>query len=220
MSFVVPKQDTYLTPFCEDTPSDLGKWLRIYNLFVRVGDDEVEGKNSTRFDTLSDISGEMPNISARVYDYSGVELDATWSISSPNLISVNSGQVVVNNCLIELGDFTSNFNESDGHWSTGNIYGTWTIPNSSTMNIFMCVLFNPYNDDGTVNSTEPLAKIVYVRNDEIDYSIMAPIWLLRVTKTGSSVSNVSILLEHSSSTVKIEQIGLWKNYLIDGGDLD
>lgn len=216
---VIPRQDTYLSPFCDDSPDGLGKWIQVYNLFVLRGNETLVGQNSSRFSTLSHITQEMPAVSARVYDHLGHDFSGTWSSGSPNTVTLNGGIVVVNNTVIELESFTTNFNESASHWSPGNIYGTWNFTNSSTDSAFMCVLYNPYMPDGTINPTEPGARIVYVTVGNLDYSIMTPIWLIKVTKTGTAVTNAQLLLETSGVTPKVEQIGYWKNYIVDGGIL-
>lgn len=217
MPQVIPPQDTYISPFSEDTPLGLGKFLEIYNIFMKIGDAGYHGFNSSR---ITSFSNTLPNISARVYDTHGIDFSGSWSSGSPNQVTLNGGSVVVNNTLIELEGFTTIFNEYASHWAPGNIYNTWSFTQSATSSAFMCVLFDPYNEDGSVNSDEPQAKIIYARESEIDYSIMAPIWIVRVTKSGSTVTNMELLLEASGVTKKIEQIGFWKNIALDGGDLD
>lgn len=215
---VVPLQDTYLAPFCDDSPTGLGKWIQIYNLFVRRGNETLVGQNTTRFADSNDITGVMPAVSGRVYDQLGNDFSGTWSSGSPNTVTLNGGIVVINNTVIELQGFTTIFNELASHWAPGNIYGTWSFTQSATSTAVMCVLFDPYNTDGSVNSTQPAAKIIYARMSEIDYSIMAPLWLVKVTKSGSTVTNAQLLLETSGVDLKIEQIGYWKNFIVDGGN--
>jgi hypothetical protein len=213
---VIPIQDTYLSPFCDDSPEGLGQWISVYNLFVRRGNYTYVGQNSIRFSTLDHLSAPLPNVSARVYDNSGYDFEMTASTAST--VTLRGGIVVVNNTVIELEGFTTNFSELAGHWAPGNLYGTWNFSNNSTDSAFMCVLYDPYMPDGTINPTEPGARIVYVTVGDLDYSVMAPIWLIKVTKTGSTVTNVQLLLETVGVTPKVEQIGYWKNFIVDGGN--
>lgn len=223
----IPRQDTYLSPFCDDSPEGLGKWIQVYNLFVLRGNETLVGQNSSRFSTSGSsghISQEMPAVSGRVYDHLGHDFSGTWSSGSPNTVTLNGGIVVINNTVIELEPFTTNFNESAGHWSPGNIYGTWSFTNGTLPSGFaastryMCVLYDPYMPDGTINPTEPGARIVYVKVDELDYSIMAPLWIIRVEKAGTTVTDVTLHLESGAVPDSIEQIGYWKNYIVDGGN--
>lgn len=215
MPTVIPAQDTYLSPFSEDTPLSLGNFLKIYNIFMKIGDAGYHGFNSTR---IEDISETLPNISARVYDTHGIDLSCDSTTLST--FSIKGGQVVVNNTLIELEDFTTTFTDTSSHWSTGGTYGGWDFDNNITSTATMCVLFEPYETDGTVKTTEPEARIVYVRLSQVDYTKMTPIWLVKVTKSGSTVTNAQLLLETSGVGLEIEQIGFWKNIALDGGDLD
>ena len=215
MPAVIPAQECYITPFSSDTPLGLGKFLKIYNIFMKRGDSGYHGFNSSR---ITSVSNSLPNISARVYDTNNIALSCDSTTLST--FSIKGGQVVVNNTLIELEDFTTNFVETSGHWNTGGTYAGWDFDNNITSTATMCVLFEPYETDGTVKSTEPAAKIVYVPLGSVDYTKMAPIWLVKVTKSGSTVTNAQLLLETSGVTLKIEQIGFWKNIALDGGDLD
>ena len=215
MPAVIPPQETYITPFSVDTPLGLGKFLEIYNIFMKIGDSGYHGFNSSR---ITSIANSLPNISARVYDTHGIDLSCDSTTLST--FSIKGGQVVVNNTLIELEDFTTTFTDTSSHWSTGGTYGGWDFDTNTTSTATMCVLFEPYNTDGTVKSTEPAARIVYVRLSQVDYEKMTPIWLVKVTKSGSTVTNAQLLLETVGVTLKIEQIGFWKNIALDGGDLD
>lgn len=214
MSEVIPNQDTYLSPFCEDTPTSLGEWLKIYNLFTKIGDDGTMGYNSTR---ITSPFNTLPNVSARVYDPDGIDFSGS---RTGDVFSLNGGIVVVNNIVIELEAFETNFNELDSHWSTGGTYGGWNFTSDAVSSAAMCVLFEPYDGDGEVDVNETPAKIVYVQYGSIDYDIMAPLWIVRVSKSGSVVTGAELLLEASGVSFKVQQIGFWKNFIVDGGDLD
>lgn len=213
MPEVIPNQVTYISPFSADTPDGISKVLSPYNIFVKIGDDDSVGYNSRRF---SSIFSDIPTVSARVYDPEGTELIGTWG--GGFTFSFTAGKVVVNNILIEIGAFSTNFNEDSGHWKPAG-FGLWSFGNTTTY-ATMCLMFDPYNN-GVVDTAKPSAKIIYALPNEVDFSIMAPICHVKIIKSGGiAQSGTTTLLEHSSiSDYPIEQIGFWKNFVIDGGDL-
>lgn len=215
---VTPNQDHYLSPFCDDTPESIGKWLQVYNLFVRIGDDYTTGYNSTR---MNSIFTTIPYASGRVYDPQ--DTDFAWSLGGGinTTFSVAGGSVIINNTLIELSAFEIDFSDTYSRWSpTG--YNTWSFNPGETTYCFLCAIFEPYDSNGYIDESEPSATVAFVRNEDIDFEIMAPIWLAQIQKTsgGSTVTvGTKFLLEHASLSRKIEQLGYWKEFIVDGGDL-
>ena len=211
---VTPNQVQYLSPFCDDTPESIGKWLQVYNLFVRIGDDTDTGYNSTR---MSSIFNDIPYTTGRVYDSSDTSFQC--SLLSP-IVSVTGGSVIINNTLIEVSDFSINLSDSYSRWSPSG-YNTWSFPVSTTTYCYLCVIFDPYNSDGTVKTSEPEATVAFVQEADLDYEIMAPIWIAKIVKSAGGVitSSTEFLLEYASFTDKIEQLGYWKEFIVDGGDL-
>jgi hypothetical protein len=211
---VTPNQVQYLSPFCDDTPESIGKWVQVYNLFVRIGDDTDTGYNSTR---MSSIFSDIPYATGRIYDSADTSFNC--SLVSP-VLTVTGGSVIINNTLIEVSDFDIDLSDTYSRWSP-NGYNTWSFMPSVTTYCYLCVIFDPYNNDGTVKTSEPAATVAFVQEDDIDFEIMAPIWVAKVVKNSGGVitSATDFLLEYSSLTYKIEQLGYWKEFIVDGGDL-
>lgn len=211
---VQPNQVHYLSPFCDDTPASIGKWIQVYNLFVRIGDDTDTGYNSYR---MSSIFNDIPYATGRVYDPQDTSFNCT--LASP-VLSVTGGSVIINNTLIELGSFDIDLSDAYSRWSpTG--YNNWSFTPNATTYCYLCAIFNPYNEDGTIKVAEPEATVAFVQEGDLDYEIMAPIWIAKIVKNSGGVitGSTEFLLEYSSFTYQIEQLGYWKEFIVDGGDL-
>lgn len=219
----IQTQYHFIEPFSEDTPENIGNINKIYNLFVKRGDDP-QGTQTGRW-VGSHLGNNIPNVSGRIFDWKGVDFSGNW----PGTLSVNmnGGKVFVNNVFIELESFSMNVFLSSHHWrlqSDGewrfDAENTWYYPNDATSFGTMCVFYKPY-ETGTNTPTGNDAEIILVEPDSVDYEFMAPIVHIKVVITsGGLITDVGFVLEDASiSDYPIEQVGYWKNFLIDGGNL-
>lgn len=219
-SFTTVTQYHFIEPFSEDNITNISQITKIYNFFVKKG--EASYGTVTRRHVGNHIGNSIPTASGRVFDHLGQDFSGTWG--GGLTVSFTGGTAIVNGIFIEVEGFTIDVFASENHWRNQsgtwgyNASNTWGFPSDGTGYGTICLYFKPYSSGTTPSLNE--AEIMMAEPSAVDFTYMAPIVHVQAIRTGGTINQVNLLLEHSSiSSYPIEQLGYWRDFIIDGGNL-